>query len=119
MRPLATVVLLATGLLAGCLAAPDLSGSLFHCSADQRACPNGFVCNTGRDRDTCQRPCDPAAASCPTGLACVDYGESEPVFLCGPPSDSVVSKATNEITNSTSQTAAIPWMSGLSCMRFF
>jgi hypothetical protein len=94
MRALAASVLLVAGiplvagmLLTGCLAAPDVSHSLFHCSADHRACPDGFVCNTGRDRDTCQRPCDPAAASCPTGLACLDYGDSEPVFLCGPPSD--------------------------------
>ena len=87
MRALAMVVVLTAGVFAGCLAAPDVSRSLFHCSADHRACPDGFVCNTGRDRDTCQRPCDPGAASCPTGLVCLDYGESEPVYLCGPPSD--------------------------------
>jgi hypothetical protein len=74
-------------LLAGCLSAPDISRSFYHCSADHRACPDGFVCNTGRDRDSCQLPCGPGAASCPEGLACIDYGDSDPVLFCGPPAD--------------------------------
>lgn len=69
--------------LAGCLAEPDLHGSQFHCSADHLACPDGLVCNTNRDRDTCQLPCSPSGPSCPDGQMCIDYGDSEPVFLCG------------------------------------
>ena len=74
-------------LLAGCLSGPDVSRSLYHCNAEHRACPDGFVCNTGQDRDACQRPCDPTAPSCPTGFACLDYGDSAPKYFCGLPTD--------------------------------
>ena len=81
---LCLVVCLGLGLgLVGCLSSPDLGRSQFHCNADHPECPDGFVCNTGRDRDTCQRPCDPATPSCPTGSTCIDYGDSEPVYFCG------------------------------------